>query len=92
MEKITLSFFVPCFNEENNIIKTLNDIKDGAKHINYEVLVADDASKDKTVEMVEKFKIDNPKEDVKIFSNMTTLFGLSNNIHLQAMKKRNMSL
>ena len=69
MEKITLSFFVPCFNEENNIIKTLNDIKDGAKHINYEVLVADDASKDKTVEMVEKFKIDNPNEDIKIFRN-----------------------
>jgi len=69
MEKINLSFFVPCFNEENNIIKTLNDIKEGAKHINYEVLVADDASKDKTVEMVEKFKIDNPNEDIKIFRN-----------------------
>jgi len=69
MEKITLSFFVPCFNEENNITKTLNDIKEGAQHINYEVLVADDASKDKTVEMVEKFKINNPKEDIKIFCN-----------------------
>tara|TARA_B100001971_G_C18076530_1_gene475978 strand:- start:170 stop:883 length:714 start_codon:yes stop_codon:yes gene_type:complete len=69
MEKINLSIFVPCFNEENNITKTLNDIKEGAQHITYEVLVADDASKDKTVEMVEKFKIDNPKEDIKIFRN-----------------------
>ena len=33
------------------------------------MLVADDASKDKTVEMVEKFKIDNPNEDIKIFRN-----------------------
>ncbi|RZO47802.1 MAG: glycosyltransferase family 2 protein [Candidatus Pelagibacterales bacterium] len=69
MEIITLSIFVPCFNEENNIVKTLNDIKEGAQQIDYEVLVADDASKDKTVEMFEKFKRDNPNENIKIFCN-----------------------
>ena len=69
MENITLSFFVPCYNEENNIIKTLNDIKEGAKHLDYEVLVADDASKDKTVEVVEKYKENNPNENIKIFCN-----------------------
>ena len=69
MEKITISFFVPCFNEENNITKTLNDIKEGAQHINYEVLVADDASEDKTIEMVEKFKKNNPNANIKIFHN-----------------------
>ena len=56
MEKITLSFFVPCFNEENNIAQTLNDIKEGAQHINHEVLIADDASVDKTIEVAEEFK------------------------------------
>ena len=69
MEKITLSIFVPCFNEENNIINTLNNIKEGIQDISYEVLVADDASKDKTIEMVEKFKKNNPNVNVKIFSN-----------------------
>ena len=69
MEKITLSFFVPCFNEENNIAQTLNDIKEGAQHINHEVLIADDASVDKTIEVAEEFKKNNPNEDIKIFRN-----------------------
>ena len=49
MEKIRLSIFVPCFNEENNITNTLNNIKEGIQYISYEVLIADDASKDKTI-------------------------------------------
>ena len=56
MEKITLSIYVPCFNEENNITNTLHNIKEGIQNINYEVLVVDDASQDKTIEMVEKFQ------------------------------------
>ena len=69
MEKITLSIFVPCFNEENNITNTLNNIKEGIQNINYEVLVSDDASQDKTIEMVEKFKKNNPNINIKIFHN-----------------------
>ena len=69
MEKITLSIFVPCFNEEDNIADTLNNIKEGAQNISYEVLVADDGSKDKSIEMVEKFKKINPNINIKIFHN-----------------------
>ena len=66
MEKITLSIYVPCFNEENNIVNTLNNIKEGVQLISYEVLVVDDASKDKTIEVVEKFKKNNPDVNIKI--------------------------
>ena len=69
MKKITLSIYVPCFNEEKNITKTLGYIKEGVQHIGYEILVVDDASKDKTVEMVEKFKKNNPDINIKIFHN-----------------------
>ena len=69
MEKITLSIFVPCFNEEKNIINTLNDIKKGITNISYEVLVVDDASKDKTLEMIEIFKKENLDVNIKIISN-----------------------
>ena len=69
MEKITLSIYVPCFNEENNIVNTLNKIKEAIQNISYEVLVVDDASKDKTIDMVEKFKKDNPDINIKIFHN-----------------------
>ena len=69
MEKITLSIFVPCFNEEKNITNTLNNIKNGVIDINYEILVVDDASKDKTIEMAEKFKKNNPNLYIKIIKN-----------------------
>ena len=69
MEKITLSIYVPCFNEENNIVNTLNKIKEAIQNISYEVLVVDDASKDKTIDMAEKFKKDNPDINIKIFHN-----------------------
>ena len=69
MEKITLSIFVPCFNEENNISKTLSFIKESVQNISYEILVVDDASEDKTIDMIEKFKNDNPNLNIKTFYN-----------------------
>ena len=39
MEKITLSIFVPCFNEEKNITNTLDNIKNGVIDISYEILI-----------------------------------------------------
>jgi glycosyltransferase involved in cell wall biosynthesis len=70
-QKVTLSIFVPCFNEEKGISCALKNIKEGIHNVNYEVLVADDASTDKTVEIVEKFKEKNPEMNIKIFSNKT---------------------
>ena len=69
MGKITLSIFVPCFNEEKNITRSLNNIKEAIQNISYEILVADDGSKDKSVEMIEKFKKENPNLNIKIFIN-----------------------
>jgi glycosyltransferase involved in cell wall biosynthesis len=69
MEKIILSIFVPCFNEENNITQTLNNIKKGAENISYEILIADDASKDNTIKMINDFKKSNSNLNIKIFQN-----------------------
>ena len=69
MREITLSIYVPCFNEEKNITNTLNDIQNGIVGINYEILVVDDASEDKTIEMIEKFKKNNPSMNIKTISN-----------------------
>ena len=69
VKNITLSIFVPCLNEEKNITDALNMIKEAIQNINYEILVVDDASKDKTIEMVEKFKNNNPNLDIKILRN-----------------------
>ena len=69
VKNITLSIFIPCLNEEKNITNALNNIKEAVQNINYEILVVDDVSKDKTIEMVEKFKNNNPDLDIKIFRN-----------------------
>ena len=73
MEKMTLSIYVPCFNEENNITNTLNKIKEAVQHISYEMLVVDDGSEDKTIKMIEKFKKNNPNVNIKIIRNENNL-------------------
>ena len=52
-----------------NITRSLNNIKEAIQNISYEILVADDGSKDKSVEMIEKFKKENPNLNIKIFIN-----------------------
>ncbi len=39
MKEIILSIFVPCFNEENYITNTLNNIKEGIQTTSYEILI-----------------------------------------------------
>ena len=85
MKNINLSIFVPCFNEEKNITKTLNNIKESVEGINYEILVANDGSKDRTVEFVEKFKKENQNLNIKIFCNEKNQ-GLGFNYHATAHK------
>lgn len=55
--------FFPTYNEEKNIEKT---IKDADKvlvslHLNYEILIIDDGSTDKTPEVADKIAAENPK-------------------------------
>ena len=62
-----ISILVPCFNEERGIAKTLRSIQnsDYPKE-NIEIIVIDDGSKDKTLEIAKKFS----KEDkrIRVFS------------------------
>jgi len=53
-----ISLFVPAFNEEENIKKAVDDLVACAKSItsDYEVLVVDDGSSDKTASFVEEEK------------------------------------
>lgn len=56
--EIILSFFVPCYNEENNIINTIKNIEFVIHKINIEceILIIDDKSNDKTVEKIKDFQ------------------------------------
>ena len=85
MEKTTLSIFVPCFNEEKNITKALNYIKEGMQNISHEILVVDDGSEDKTIEMIENFKKNNSNINIKTFYNKNNK-GLGFNYYATAHK------
>jgi glycosyltransferase involved in cell wall biosynthesis len=57
MDRIYLSVIIPAFNEENRISKTLSEANRYLSKIkySYEILVVNDGSTDKTVELVSKF-------------------------------------
>ena len=66
--KFDISFFVPCLNEEENIIETINAIQYAINKtdISYEIIIVDDNSKDNTYNIVSKFKEDNPIINIKL--------------------------
>jgi glycosyltransferase involved in cell wall biosynthesis len=59
-----LSIVLPCYNEEKNIVKNVQNIirtiKSQLKNVNFEIILVNDGSKDKTYESLlraeKKFK------------------------------------
>lgn len=74
MQNIDVTFFVPCLNEQDNIINTINTILSAVKKLNitYEILIIDDASTDKTKEIIGSFIKQNPSLNIKTKYNETT--------------------
>lgn len=63
VKKLTsLSIFMPAYNEEGNIAATLLDANQAAKAIasDYEIIVVNDGSRDKTADLVKAMSQSNP--------------------------------
>lgn len=77
---IDISFFVPCYNEADNITASLDAIysvmKD--KKITYEILVIDDGSVDGTIEIVNAYRNAHKDLPIIVHRNITNL-GLGRN-------------
>ncbi len=65
-----LSIVIPTLNEEKNIEETLLKIEKISKDINLEIIVVDDNSKDKTLDVVQLFK---NRLEIKIIKNERNL-------------------
>ena len=52
-----ITFFVPCYNEEDNVISTFENIISAAieTELSYEILVVDDGSQDNTARVIEDY-------------------------------------
>ena len=51
-----LTVIIPCFNEENTIIKILEKINNQKNYLNIEIIVSDDGSTDETINLLKKNK------------------------------------
>ena len=66
----SISFIVPCYNEEDNISDVINEIESAVisfSNIVYEIIIIDDASKDKTLKIIKKMQKMN--KNIKIIQN-----------------------
>jgi glycosyltransferase involved in cell wall biosynthesis len=75
-----ITFFVPCYNEEDNIIPTFGNIVGAAveKGVSYEIFVVDDRSLDNTVRVIEEYMKTNPEIPVTLKKNKRNM-GLARN-------------
>jgi glycosyltransferase involved in cell wall biosynthesis len=61
--EVDVTLFVACYNEQDNIIGTIEEIRTAMNLINitWEAIVIDDASRDRSVELVKEYMKDHPE-------------------------------
>ena len=75
-----LTVFVPCYNEEGNIIDTFNTITSVLEETNlsWEIIVIDDASLDKSKELICSYIKEHPDYDIRLMIRRENM-GLAQN-------------
>ena len=86
---VFLSLFVACYNEQGNIIGTLETVVAAASKTvpSYEILVVDDGSKDKSVAEVREFMAKHPDLPIRLLINPRNE-GVANNYAEAAFRGR----
>ena len=51
-----ISIVIPIYNEQDNIIQLIKEVRAALEKINYEIIIVDDGSDDNTYEVVNKIK------------------------------------
>ncbi|HAS36386.1 MAG TPA: glycosyl transferase [Flavobacteriales bacterium] len=69
MKSFTLSIVIPAYNEERTIVSLLQAVLDAPLDncIGKELIVVNDGSKDKTVELVRSFMAENEEANIQLF-------------------------
>lgn len=68
---VFLSLFVACYNEQDNIIGTLETLVGALQRTvpSFDIIIVDDASKDESVPRIRKFMADNPNLPIRLLLN-----------------------
>lgn len=79
-DQVDVTFFVPCLNEAENIVPTIETILEAVHEAgaSYEILVFDDHSTDETVNVVEEYQRQHQELPMKLIQNPVT-GGLAHN-------------
>lgn len=88
-EKLDITFYVPCLNEEENISTTLDTIFAAVKLFPYhcEIIAVDDGSEDRTLEILKKRSLDNSIIPIRIVQNEENM-GLGFNYFAAALQAK----
>src|SRR5262249_5043983 len=72
-DALDISFFIPCYNEEPNVIGAIEKLVHASNELglSYEILVFDDCSRDGTVATVQAYQAAHPLVPVRLFVNET---------------------
>lgn len=67
---LEITFFIPCFNEEQNVLGAVHKLSHACTvlGLSYEILVFDDASTDRTGEVVRDYQAANPEMPLRLFT------------------------
>ena len=70
-DAIEVSFLVPCLNEEEHVLGTIETITKTMERVgcSYEILVFDDGSQDNTSDVVAGYQAENPQAPVQLVRN-----------------------
>ncbi|MCX7953771.1 MAG: glycosyltransferase family 2 protein [Bacteroidales bacterium] len=74
MKKYKLSIIIPAYNEEQTIEQILKKVIEvDLNNIDKEIIIIDDCSKDKTLEKIERFKNNNPAENIIVYTQQRNM-------------------
>jgi glycosyltransferase involved in cell wall biosynthesis len=70
-DAVDVSFFIPCFNEQDNVANAITKVKQAASQLglSFEILVFDDCSRDHTVDTVRAYQQAYPEITLRLFVN-----------------------
>ena len=73
--EVDVTFFIPCLNEESRVVPTLESVRASMEGspLSYEVIVVDDGSTDRTAEVVEDYRAQNPQLPVLLYRNSVNI-------------------
>lgn len=70
-DECDITIFIACYNEERGIIASLETVLAALKEVRctYDIIVIDDASADRSVELVRNFMDEHPQEPITLYVN-----------------------